>query len=213
MIFFKNLSSIWISKNTNLSKCLFLFLIVSSGQTFAQKKLSIRLKNSSFEGIPHDATTPKGWVACGLDSSPDILPGPWGVYQKPTNGKTYVGLITRENKTWESMGQRLPQPLKKNHCYKFKVDLSHSPTYAGYAKPTRLRVWLGKTSCSRNKLVVSSITIYHYEWKTYEFIFSTENEDYYYIIIEPYYKEPSLYYYRGNLLLDNFSIIEYCDRA
>ena len=45
-----------------------------------------------------------------------------------------------------------------------------------------------------------------------EFMFSTE-EDYKYIIIECYYKNPSLNYYRGNLLIDNFSVFEMCDRA
>ncbi len=36
---------------------------------------SITLRNASFEGLPHDAVTPRDWQACGLDSSPDILPG------------------------------------------------------------------------------------------------------------------------------------------
>lgn len=172
----------------------------------------IELENPSFEGVPHDAVTPDSWQECGLDSSPDILPGPWGVYQKPTDGNTFLGLITRENNSWEALGQKMPRPIKKYKCYKFKVDLASSPAYAGYSKPTRLRVWAGNSPCDRTQLIATSTTIDHYEWKTYEFLFSTE-EDYKYIIIECYYKEPALNYYRGNLLIDNISAFEMCDRA
>jgi len=177
----------------------------------AQNK-PLKLNNASFEGIPHDAVTPDGWKECGLDSSPDIMPGPWGVYQKPTNGSTFVGLITRENNSWESLSQKLTKAFKKHKCYQFKVDLSSSPAYAGYSKPTCLRIWLGNEHCQRSKLVVSSDLIDHYEWKTYEFMFATD-QDYKFILIECYYKQPSLNYYRGNLLIDNFSIFEMCDRA
>ncbi|WMX17309.1 MULTISPECIES: hypothetical protein [unclassified Aureispira] len=170
------------------------------------------LDNTSFEGVPHDAQTPDNWQACGLDSSPDILPGPWGVYQKPTDGNTFLGLITRDDNTWEALGQKMPKPFKKERCYKFKVDLSSSPAYAGYSKPTCLRVWVGNSACDRAQLIATSPVIDHYEWKTYEFLFSTE-EDYKYIIIECYYKQPSLDYYKGNLLIDNISAFEMCDRA
>jgi hypothetical protein len=188
-----------------------LVLLCFGGQLISQTK-PLKLANASFEGFPHDAITPDGWKECGMDSSPDIMPGPWGVYQKPTDGSTFVGLITRENNSWESMGQKLTKAFKKNKCYKFKVDLSSSPAYAGYSKPTCLRVWLGNASCQRSKLVVSSALIDHYEWKTYEFMFSTDQE-YKFILIECYYKQPALNYYRGNLLIDNFSVFEMCDRA
>lgn len=187
------------------------FVLFLSGQLRGQIK-PLKLTNASFEGYPHDAITPEGWKECGIDSSPDIMPGPWGVYQKPTDGSTFVGLITRENNSWESMGQKLAKVFKKNKCYKFKVDLSSSPAYAGYSKPTCLRVWLSNESCQRAKLVVSSTLIDHYEWKTYEFMFSTDQE-YKFILIECYYKQPALNYYRGNLLIDNFSVFEMCDRA
>ena len=187
------------------------FLLIMSAELFAQSKPLV-LENASFEGYPHDAVTPNGWKECGLDSSPDILPGPWGVYQKPTNGNTFLGLITRENNSWEALGQKLQKPFKKHKCYKFKVDLSSSPAYAGYSKPTRLRVWVSNSACERTQLIASSPTINHYEWKSYEFIFSTE-DDYKYILIECYYKEPALNYYRGNLLIDNITAFEMCDRA
>lgn len=188
-----------------------LFFLLCWTSLSAQFKPMI-LSNASFEGVPHDAVTPDNWQACGLDSSPDILPGPWGVYQKPTEGTSFVGLITRDDNTWEALGQKMPRPFKKERCYKFKVDLSSSPAYAGYAEPTCLRVWVGNSACDRAQLIAISPTIDHYEWKTYEFLFSTE-DDYKYIIIECYYKQPSINYYKGNLLIDNISAFEMCDRA
>ena len=172
----------------------------------------LTLNNASFEGTPHDAVTPAQWQACGLDSSPDILPGPWGVYQKPTHGRSFMGLITRENNSWEAAGQQLSKPLQKDNCYKVKVDLARSPAYAGYNKPTCLRIWGCKNACSRTELLAVSPAVDHYEWKTYEFIFAPL-QNYDYIIIECYYKTPVLDYYRGNLLIDNFTAFEACDRA
>ena len=59
----------------------------------------ITILNSSFEGEPADATVPQGWMACQEGTTPDILPGYWGVYTYPANGDTYLGLITRGNGT------------------------------------------------------------------------------------------------------------------
>ena len=66
----------------------------------------IYLTNASFEGEPQDATVPTGWFACELGTTPDILPGFWGVYSESSEGETYLGLITREDGTFESIGQR-----------------------------------------------------------------------------------------------------------
>lgn len=188
-------------------------LLVFSGNGLqAQPNETITLANPSFEGAPHDAVTPNHWTSCGFDSSPDILPGPWGVYQKPTHGTSFLGLITREDNTWEALGQKLPKPLRSDRCYKFSIDLALSAAYAGYSRPTRFRIWGAKTPCTRTQLLGISTGIDHYEWKTYEFIFSPK-ENYPYIIIECYYNTPVLQYYRGNLLLDNISVFEECDRA
>ncbi len=187
----------------------FCVILAANGQI----EKSISLKNPSFEGVPHDARNPEGWSSCGVGSTPDILPGPWGVYQKPTEGNTYLGLITREKNDWEAIEQRLKVPLKKHSCYTFQVDLALSPSYAGYSKPVVFRVWAGLTSCSRDKLIAQSPRIDHIEWKTYDFMFATEQNSYKYIIIEAYYAQPTLTYYRGNILVDNISVFKPCDRA
>jgi hypothetical protein len=110
---------------------LFFLLCTNSLLLSAQATKPVVLTNGSFEGVPHDAVNPEGWKSCGNDSSPDILPGPWGVYQKPTKGKTYLGLITRENNTWETIYQKMSTPFRKNRCYKFKVDQTYSTANLG----------------------------------------------------------------------------------
>ncbi|AFC26062.1 hypothetical protein [Saprospira grandis] len=170
------------------------------------------LPNGSFEGAPRDALNPEGWESSSYNSTPDILPGPWGVYQRPTDGNTFMGLICREDGTFESVAAKLPKALKKDKCYKFELDLSRSQAYAGYTGVACFRLWGAKTAEEPLQLLASSAPISHYEWKTYQFNFITKAK-YSYIIIECYYKTPTLLPYRGNILIDRFLYFEYCERA
>lgn len=172
----------------------------------------VMIPNGSFEGIPQDALNPEGWESCGYNSTPDILPGPWGVYQKPTDGNTFLGLICREDKTYESISAKLESPLQKDHCYRFEVDLSRSLAYAGYSGASCLRIWGAKSACEPLQLLANSPAIEHYDWKTYNFSFIAEAK-YTHIVIECYFKVPCLVPYRGNILIDSFFYFESCERA
>ena len=90
---------------------IFIFF-ASSGVVSAQQEKEVTLKNPSFEGVPHDATNPSGWSLCGAGSTLIFFQG-HGVYQKPTEGNTYLGLITREKNGCEAIEQRLRVPSKK----------------------------------------------------------------------------------------------------
>ena len=155
------------------------------------------LINPSFEGEPQDATVPVAWHACALGTTPDILPGVWGVYTEPSDGDTFVGLITRDDGSWESIGQRLTSPLKSGDCYTFSIDLAHSKTYSGYNEPIKLRVWGGNTKCDKNQLLLETDFVDHSNWKTYHLKFSTR-EEIRYLIFEAYYKEGP-FSRRGNI--------------
>ncbi len=172
----------------------------------------IQLINASFEDEPQDATTPGGWHACKPGSTPDILPGVWGVYNESSDGDTYMGLITREDGTWESIGQRLGTPIKKGECYDFTVDLARSKTYANYNIPIRLRIWAGRTKCSKDQLLGESTAIQNTEWETHKFSF-TAAKKYNYVIIEAYYVKGITTPYKGNILVDNISIFKQCIKA
>ncbi|KAA3631972.1 MAG: hypothetical protein DWQ02_15465 [Bacteroidetes bacterium] len=170
-----------------------------------------KLLNPSFEGEPQDATVPVAWHPCALGTTPDILPGVWGVYSEPSEGDTFVGLITREDGSYESIGQRLISPLKKNECYQFSVDLAHSKTYSGYNKPIKLRIWGGNTKCEKRQLILETDFVNHSAWKTYKIKFSTE-EELRYLIFEAHYKDGS-FSRRGNILIDNVTNIKKCPRV
>ncbi len=186
---------------------LLLFSIISVSYS---PNSAILLANPSFEGVPQDARVPDGWHACGLYSTPDVLPGPWGVYTMPYHGNTFLGLISREDGTWEHIGQRLTKPLKKDECYTFSVKLARSEGYVGYNQPLKFRIWGGTKRCQKNQMLGQSVAIAHTGWKSYRFDFFA-NETYEYVVIEAYYsgKTP----YRGNLLLDACSPFETCMRA
>lgn len=186
----------------------FLVSFLCSFQAFAQ----IELENPSFEGNPQDDSTPSGWIGCSNETTPDILPGYWGVFQKPSDGDSYLGLIAREDGTWESVGQRLKEPLKAFECYSFSLDLALSPTYAGYNMPLKVRIWAGSSTCGKKELLAESIPVKHYNWKTYDFVFIPK-ESHYFIVFEAYYATGKYYAYKGNILLDNCSSFFYCPRA
>lgn len=177
---------------------------LSAGQT-------IEIANASFEGEPADATVPQGWMPCKEGTTPDILPGYWGVYTEPADGDTYVGLITRQNNTWESIGQRLPAALEKGNCYTLALDLAHSDTYSGYNGPLRLRIWISTAKCRKDQLIFESPLIEHTDWQTYKVKF-TPDENFRYILLEAFHSEEE-FAYRGNILIDRISPIQGCDRT
>lgn len=98
----------------------------------------IRLENPSFEGDPQDATVPVGWFPCEEGSTPDLLPGPWAVYQTPSDGQSFMGLITREDGTWESVGQQTSQPMQNGQCYYMDINLAFSVPMPDTTNPSNL---------------------------------------------------------------------------
>ena len=188
-------------------KLIWIALIFVTHICYAQ----ITVINPSFEDKPADATTPQGWSPCDELTTPDILPGFWGVYNEPSHGDTYVGIITRENGTFESFGQRLSQSVKPKLCYKTSIDLAHSVIYSGYNKPIKLRIYLGSSKCDKEQLIFESKDVKKMNWETYPFSFYPEKE-YQYIILEAFYKEGP-FSHKGNILMDNLRPIERCGNA
>ncbi len=171
----------------------------------------IVLRNSSFEDTPGPSKVPRGWITVGMGSTPDMMPGAWGVQHPPQDGASFVALVTRHDGTVEDVGQRLPSPLTPNVCYTFSIYLAHSSRYVNHDLPVRLRVW-GSDGPNKRQLLCSSEVISHREWRQYTFQF-VPNHTMQYIIFEAYYTPGVFRPYRGNLLLDNCSPIERCERA
>ncbi len=186
----------------------------------------IVLINPSFEGIPMEGsingTLPNGWYDCGFpgESVPDVHPkeggGAFQVIKEAFNGKTYLGMVVRDNETWEMVSQRLSSPLEAGKCYEFSMALCRSELYVSpgradgelknYSTPAKLRIWGGTGYCNRAELLAESSLVVNLRWLIYNFRFEPK-QAYSYIVLEAYYATPSFLPYNGNILLDDASNI------
>lgn len=183
----------------------------------AQKE--IRLSNPSFEDTPAHSQTPQGWFNCGHagESPPDVQPGAFNVTRPPSHGRTYLGLVVRDNETNEAVGQPLSAPLEANKCYEFTIDLCRSDIYfslsrataqpANYSEPVVLRIWGGNGYCQKSELLYKTEAITNTYWRPYHFQLRPKYGNYHYLTLEAFYKTPTLLPYNGNILLDNASTI------
>lgn len=193
-----------------ISNCILLF-----GQT------EIRLSNPSFEDIPAHSEVPKGWYDCGTAgySPSDIhsdVSNFFEVRHSAHDASTYVGMVVREDDSWEAIGQALEKPLKRNVQYQFSIHLALSKNYRSlskrtlttenFAEPTVLRIWGGIDPYHRGQLLAESIPINHHNWEEYTFEFVPE-KDWKYFILEAFFVDENGFAYNGNLLMDNCSTI------
>lgn len=180
---------------------------------FLQPGTVIPIRNPSFEDdAPAQSKLPGGWQSHTAGSTPDILPGAWGIRFTAQDGKTCVGLVTREDGTSEDISQILSESLKGGTCYTFSIYLAHTPKYVGYNHPVRLRIWGGSGRGKKEMLLASSPLIDHSDWRKYSFQF-VPARDMRYITFEAWFGPGITFRYKGNILLDNCSAIEKCERA
>lgn len=185
---------------------------------FAQSD-TIYLKNPSFEGIAREEWLPKNWQDCGFEgeSAPDTQPcDAADVQKKAVHGDTYIGMVTRDNDTWESIGQQLEKPLQKGQCYVFKLSLCQTAAYNSlsqgggekviYDKPVKLLIWGGQTACDRMEKLAETNPVSNTNWLDYVFTFQP-TADYEFIKLEAYYDNPLSLAYNGNILIDKASPI------
>jgi len=185
----------------------------------AQKDAPIYLNNPSFEDVPRASATPSGWYDCGQmrDSPPDVQPGFWEVSTPAVNGSSYLGMVVRDNDTWESVGQRLSRPLEINSCYEITLYLSKAPKYLSkspmstdvvdFATPACVQIWGGNGYCDKAELLYKSTIINHSRWVEYNCRISPKTGNCSFLLIEVFYKTPVLFPYNGHVLIDNLSPI------
>lgn len=183
---------------------------------------TIYLNNSSFEDIPMHSKGVRGWVDCGFpgESPPDVQPfrssATWGQLISASEGDTYLGMVVRDNDTYERVGQRLSIPIQRGNCYTFSIDLCSSDHYlsasqktgqmSNYVKPTVLRIWGSNEYCGTRELLAESPTIENRTWRQIDFEFKPQGT-YSYIMLEAFYKTPTPIVYNGNVLVDRASPI------
>ncbi|MEL7123007.1 MAG: OmpA family protein, partial [Bacteroidota bacterium] len=189
-------------------------------QKSAQEAQEIFLTNPSFEDFPQHSKPPRGWHDCGFpyESPPDVQPsGQFSVVKPAQNGETYLGMVVRDNDTWEMVSQRLSTPLMKGKCYSFSIYVARSEVYvsqsrtkggqANYVTPAKLRIYGGFDYCDKQYLLAETALVINYRWIRYDLKFEPI-DDYTFIMLEAFYKTPTLFPYNGNILLDNASSIK-----
>ena len=204
----------------------FLFLMSVTG---ANSQDVITLKNPSFEDIPRKGTqfSPaiRDWHDCGLarfpgESPPDVHPVPayaWEVTKEAYDGRTFLGMVTRYNDTYESVSQALSTPIKAGTCYAFSAFIAKSELYKSatnrnpdqlenFIKPSVLLIWGGNSFCEKAELLGESPAVTNNEWKQYDFLFQPQRT-HKYITLEAFYKTPILEAYNGHILIDGLSEI------
>lgn len=204
--------------------CWLLGLLIVPFLAAAQPKEDlIYFVNPSFEDLPKCCEAPTGWYNCGKqeESPPDIQPGSFQVTKTPSHGETYLGLVVRDNETWEAVGQRISRPLEINDCYEFTLDLCRAELYlslsrttgeeVNYATPAKVRIWGGTGYCDKREMLYETPLITTTRWLTYTFRISPKKGSYTYLMIEAYFKTPTLFPYNGNILVDNASPIKKID--
>ncbi|MCY7330682.1 MAG: hypothetical protein LH618_19170 [Saprospiraceae bacterium] len=179
----------------------------------------IRLKNPSFEARgSYSVKLLNGWVGLGGDSEtpPDIQPGKFKVELPAQEGDNYIGLVVRENNTWEGLGQELNGFLQKDSTYSFSIHLAHSDQLMSRTKksseavnfraPTILRIWGHNIETKQDELLAQSPIISHREWARYIFTLQPTLSSFNELNLVAYYA-PGFEQQNGNLLIDNCSPI------
>ncbi|MFZ2897088.1 MAG: OmpA family protein [Saprospiraceae bacterium] len=203
---------------------IFLIAAVFIHSASTAQEAPIFLTNPSFEDFPTQGKQPRGWEDCGFpgETPPDVQPSgnPYNSYFEVSKtafeGSTYLGMVVRDNDTWEMVSQRLSGPLKGGQCYEFSLYLCRSELYVSqsrvtyqntnYTTPAKLRIWGGSSFCNKKELLAETTAIINTRWLKFDFKFKPK-ETHNYIVLEAFYNTPVLFPYNGNVLVDNASPI------
>lgn len=204
---------------------LILILVVISASGISQMD-SILLNNPGFEDKPKMGgmtnESIKGWGDCGKikfpsETPPDIHPnGFWEVNNKAIEGKTYLGMVARDNGTFEFVGQKLKTSLMKGQKYEFSFFLAKAKIYTSrsrttgnivyYNMPIVFRILGGESYCEVKEKLHETQPVDHHDWKKYVVIIEPKR-DIHYIAIQAYFKSGTIMPYNGNILVDGLSSI------
>ena len=220
-----------------LINLLFILILFAPGTSLTAQGEPIKLNNPSFFDRAHAGGVdsnrgPRGWQDCGAfgETPPDVQPDPdiafgekgfFNVTLPAQDGPTYMGMVVRDNDTQEAVSQRLSAPLQGGQCYEMSLYLAKSKTYLShgrtkdengdnemvdFTKPIKIRIYGGNSYCQKAELLGETPLVKNTNWKKYNLRFEpTTNHRF--ILIQAFYKTPSLLAYNGNVLVDNLSDI------
>jgi hypothetical protein len=196
---------------------IFVLVCACASQVLSQSDKIVRLTNPSFEESQNDDAGKKEWKDCGFDteSPPDFQPGLFNCDVEALHGDTYLGMVTRDDNTWERVCQELPQSLLRDTTYWFSLCLAASPTYVSrtsssskplnFDAPVKLRIWGSNHAAKKEVLLAESPAVSHHQWMRYTFELNCPKFEVDRITLEAYYADDPKKPTRGNLLIDNCS--------
>ncbi len=205
-------------RNFHNSIFLLLVLLLLPMMLAAQKNL---LRNGSFEDTALYSTPPVEWLDYGFpgESPVDIHPsGAFNVTKEAHHGKTYLGMVVRDNDTWEAICQRLDQPLEAQKTYQFTASLARSEIYISVSKKTEqranyntavlVRIWGGDAKKPK-ELFYTSAPIIRSRWQSLEFEF-TPTQEHTHFYLEAFHDSNAIEKspYNGNVLIDQAILVE-----
>ena len=199
-------------------RCYLPLLFLLSFTLSAQEEAPvITLTNPSFEDYPRVGFAPRGWTDCGFpgESAVDIQPDPqkeFQVVKQAQDGRTYLGMVTRDNETHERISQQMGSSMVAGQCYELRVQLARSEQYISrsrltdteqnYVTPIKLVIRGGYSICDLGPVLGESPLVENWNWQEYR-IKLKPTEDYSHIALQAYYRQPILFPYNGNILVDN----------
>lgn len=173
---------------------------------------TIAWENPGLEALPSEVFRMAGWAIWGKGATPDIQPGRWGVSNKPAEGDSFIGLVTREDRSTEGIWQKLSKPIPAGQCHYLTVWLARHGDYSGHRLPLSLQV--RGSQGTDGPIIDLAITppITHKDWRLYTLEF-TAPQALDRIVLEGSPVPGAVIAYRGNLLVDGLSGISPCLRA
>ncbi|RMF29150.1 MAG: hypothetical protein D6765_04845 [Bacteroidetes bacterium] len=198
-----------------------LTLLFSCFFVWVEAQRVIPLENHSFEGPSDVQNPPPGWTDCGFASetpaSTLASENAFGVMVRPFHGETCLAMVARDNGTFESVGQVLPEPLEPGRCYRFSVRLSRPSLFLNYSRatselanyntPLALSISGGQELCSSEVLLALSPVVQDTAWQEYTFVFQPVQQVKA-LQLSAFWSSKRVGYYNGALFVDSISDIE-----
>lgn len=160
--------------------------------------------NDSFEGEKQKHEPPPGWHNCDDVSSVDTQPGTMSNNKYPSDGYTYISLVTREvgpPGTVETVWADLNTPFLKDQCYRISLDLSLSEEFHGsynwttyyFDNPCVLQIIGFNEECENmdsSEILWKSDVLSNYDWETFNVTVNPQLDSYTKIALRANFTEP-----------------------
>lgn len=182
------------------------------------------ISNPSFEDTPRPNRAPKGWFDCGFydespvdvhGSEPNIVSDFFGVKEYAEDGQTFLGMVVRDNGTYEGVSTKLLQPLLADSAYKLSILVNQSAAYhsisrttdqpVNYDQPVLLEIWGGNLQCQMNTLIAEHDVDVKGIWTELIFHFTPEQDIKF---LGLYARQAFEQDVNGNVLLDGLQLVK-----